>query len=68
MSQLIRGTINNLKLFIVVLKCRLFLEEISACVAVHTHYVMDACDRVPSIIPLPRMVMPIMLVALKAEC
>ena len=34
----------------------LFWEKISACVAVHTRYVMDACDRVQSIILLPRMV------------
>ena len=33
----------------------LFLEEISAWAAVHTRYVMNACDRVRSIILLPRM-------------
>ena len=31
----------------------LFLEEISACTAVHTCYVMDVCDCVQSIILLP---------------
>ena len=31
----------------------LFREEISACAAVHTCYVMDACDRVCHIILLP---------------
>ena len=30
----------------------LFREEISACAAVHTCYVMDTCDRVQSIILL----------------
>ena len=34
----------------------LFLEEISACAAVHTHCVMDACNCVQSIILLPCMV------------
>ena len=33
----------------------LFWEEISACAAVHTRYVMDACDCVQSIILLPPM-------------
>ena len=33
----------------------LFREEISACAAVHTRYVMDACDRVRPIILLPPM-------------
>ena len=33
--------------------CSLFREEVSACAAVHTRYVMDACDRVRSIILLP---------------
>ena len=33
----------------------LFWEEISACVAVHMCYVMDACDHVRSIILLPPM-------------
>ena len=33
----------------------LFYEEISACAAVHTRYVMDACDQVRSIILLPPM-------------
>ena len=31
----------------------LFREEISACAAVYTRYVMGACDRVGSIILLP---------------
>ena len=31
----------------------LFLEEISACAAVHMRYVMDACDRVRPVILLP---------------
>ena len=35
--------------------CSLFWEEINARAAVHTRYVMDACDRVRSIILLPRM-------------
>ena len=34
----------------------LFVREISACAAVHTCYVMGACNRVRSIILLPRMV------------
>ena len=34
----------------------MFQEEIIACVAVHTGYVMDACDRVRSKILLPCMV------------
>ena len=34
----------------------LFLEEISACAAVHTHCVMDTCNCVQSIILLPCMV------------
>ena len=38
----------------------------SACAAVHTRYFMDACDCVRSVMPLPRMVMSIMLVALKS--
>ena len=33
----------------------LFQEEISACTAVHTCYVMDACNQVRSIILLPCM-------------
>ena len=33
----------------------LFREEISACATVHTRYIMDACDRVRSIILLPPM-------------
>ena len=33
----------------------LFQEEISACAAVHTCYVMDACNQVQSIILLPCM-------------
>ena len=33
----------------------LFQEEISACAAVHMHYVTDACDRVRPIILLPPM-------------
>ena len=33
----------------------LFLEEISACAAVHTRYVINACNRVRCIILLPRM-------------
>ena len=33
----------------------LFREKISACAAVHTRYVMDACDRVRPIILLPPM-------------
>ena len=33
----------------------LFQEEISACAAVHTCYVMDACDHVQPIILLPPM-------------
>ena len=33
----------------------LFWEEISACAAVHTRYVMDVCDHVPPIILLPLM-------------
>ena len=33
----------------------LFREEISACATVHTHYVVDACDRVRSIILLSPM-------------
>ena len=43
----------------------LFCEEISACAAVHTHYVMDAYDCVWSIILLPRLMgMSFVLVAL----
>ena len=34
----------------------LFWEEISACAAVHTSFVMDACDHVRSIILLPPMI------------
>ena len=37
------------------LKHRLFREEIGACAAVHTRYVMDACDCVGPIILLPPM-------------
>ena len=33
----------------------LFWKEVSACAAVHTRYVMHACDRVRSIILLPPM-------------
>ena len=44
----------------------LFLEEISPCVAVHTCYVMDACNRVRSIILLLHMAgTSFMLVVLK---
>ena len=43
----------------------MFWEEISACAAVHTCYVMDARDRVRSIIRLPPMMgMSFLLVAL----
>ena len=43
----------------------LFWKEISACAAVHTHYVMDAYDRVRSIIVLlPMMGTSFVLVAL----
>ena len=35
----------------------LFLEEISACAAVHTRYVINACNRVRCIILLPRMML-----------
>ena len=34
----------------------LFWQEISACAAVHTCYVIDACNRVPYIILLPPMI------------
>ena len=45
----------------------LFWEEIKACVAFHTHYVMSACDFVQSIILLPCMVgASFMIVALKS--
>ena len=43
----------------------LFQEEIGACAAVHTHYVMDTCDRVQPLILLPPMMgMSFMLVTL----
>ena len=39
-----------------IISLSLFREEISACAAVHTRYVVDACDRVQSIILLLLMV------------
>ena len=43
----------------------LFREEISACAAVHTRYVMDTCDCVrPIILLLPMMGTSFVLVAL----
>ena len=43
----------------------LFQEEINAYAAIHTHYVMDACDRVqPTILLPPMMGMSFLLVAL----
>ena len=43
----------------------LFWQEISACAAVHTCYVIDACNRVSYIILLPPMIgMSFVLVAL----
>ena len=49
--------------------CSLFLEEITACAAFHMRYVIDACDRVQSIILLPHMVDVIRACGTKkAEC
>ena len=46
-------------------KTSLFREEISACTAVHTRHVMDACDRVrPTILLPPMMGTSFVLVAL----
>ena len=44
-----------LYIYICACACNLFQEEISACAAVHTCYVKDACNRVQSIILLPCM-------------
>ena len=48
----------------------LFQEEINACAAVHTCYVMDACDRVRSLILLPPMMGDVILpcCANKVDC
>ena len=48
--QLLSGIICLLSIF---LGISLFRDKISACAAVCTRYVIDACDRVSSIILLP---------------